>query len=262
MNNTRLKWLIVVLLCTNVSIFSLGNAKSKERARIAVMAAHTFIQTEKQQQLASKTCAAESTELTIAHANRLLDKITEDNFASILCKKDNYNLLAHLLSKKDSNVISLFTSLITESNFTEITKTKWGAFFLIMLIEKNSDVASCLTSLITAKNFTKIATTKWGAFFLPTLTKENSDMALYFTSLVTEKNFVNIAETEWGALFFLILIKENSDVASYFTSLITAKNFVNIAKTEWGACLFLKLIAKKSDVAPYLVAPYLNFFNH
>ncbi len=66
MNNTYLNRLIVILLCVNISIPSLGNAKIRERtARIAVMTTNICTQAGKQL-LASKTCtAAESTQSAI-----------------------------------------------------------------------------------------------------------------------------------------------------------------------------------------------------
>ena len=139
MNNTHLNRLIAILLCANASIPSLVNAKSKELAkRIVAITANTCIQAEKPL-LASKTCAAESSEesIKLAAARRLLNQATENNLASILCEKDNYKLLNYLFSN-DSNAAFRLSSLVTKKNFTAIAKSFWAPLAFLAIDRKKS----------------------------------------------------------------------------------------------------------------------------
>ena len=247
MNSRRLNWLIAILLCTNASISSLVNAKSKERARkkITVNTIHLSNPI-----TVTKNNLAAVLQKTHLNSDLLTDLALNDSVISLVTKKNFVDvattapgcLFLYILMIINPNIALHFTSLATKTleiinpysvtksnNLVGIAKTRYGRLFLSNLMKNNPNAAIHFTSSFTKKNISELALLNRD--FPSDLMKNNPNAVLHFTNLVTKDNFDDLVElATMNGLFLYKLMENNPDAALHFTNLVTEKNFLRLAR--------------------------------
>ncbi len=264
MNNTHLNWLIAILLCTNASISSLVNAKSKERARkkITVNTIHLSNPI-----TVTKNNLAAVLQKTHLNSDLLTDLALNDSVISLVTKKNFVDvattapgcLFLYILMIINPNIALHFTSLATKTleiinpysvtksnNLVGIAKTRYGRLFLSNLMKNNPNAAIHFTSSFTKKNISELALLNRD--FLSDLMKNNPNAAIHFTSLFTEKNISELALLNRD--FPSDLMKNNPNAVLHFTNLVTKDNFDDLVELATMNGLFLyKLMENNPDAA-------------